>query len=95
MASTLIGKNMFKGVILITPYYRLFTERLYEAYKFLVPLTCVKPNHLFFSEFAEMDPEYAKRYEQVLTDPRNVDFFTAMTARLWVEEQDKARTSIA
>ena len=94
MANTLIGKSMFKAVILVSPYYRLFTERLYEVYKYLVPMTWVKPNHKFYSEFSEMDEEYAKTYHQVLTDPRNVDFFTATTARAWVEEQDKARTSI-
>ena len=95
MANTLVGKSMFKGVVLITPYYRLFTERLYEVYKYLVPLTYVRPNHLFLSEYAEMDPEYYKRYEQIFKDPRNVDGFTATTARIWVEEQEVARKSIS
>lgn len=62
MANTLIGKTMFKAVILVSPYYRLFTERLYEVYKYLVPLTWVKPNHLFHSEYSEMDEDYAKTY---------------------------------
>ena len=62
MANTTIGKAMFSGVVLLTPYYRLFTERLYEAYTWLIPLTNVKQNHKFFSEYAEMDPEYLARY---------------------------------
>lgn len=47
MANTTIGKAMFKGVVLLSPYYRLFTEKLYETYKYLVPLCWVKPRHLF------------------------------------------------
>jgi len=53
MANTTIGKRMFAGVVLLTPYYRLFTERLYEAYKFVVPLSYVRPNHIIMSEFEE------------------------------------------
>uniref|UniRef100_A0A7S3HUJ0 Serine aminopeptidase S33 domain-containing protein n=1 Tax=Favella ehrenbergii TaxID=182087 RepID=A0A7S3HUJ0_9SPIT len=95
MANTLIGKSMFAGVVLLTPYYRLFTERLYEAYKWLIPLTTVKPNHKFMCEYSEMDPEWAARYEPILNDSRNVNFFTATTARLWVEQQELARSSVA
>ena len=95
MANTLIGKSMFKGVVLLTPYYRLFTERLYEAYKYLVPMTYIKPNHVFRSEYSEMPQEYYQRYSEIFEDPRNVDFFTAITARLWCEEQELSRTSIA
>ena len=47
LANTTIGRAMFSGVILLTPYYRLFTERLYSAYKYLVPLTKVHPNYTF------------------------------------------------
>lgn len=86
MANTVIGKAMFSGVVLLTPYYRLFTERLYEAYKYLIPLTNVKPNHIFVSEFEDMDPDYAARYKEIFEDPRNISFFTATTARLWIEE---------
>ena len=86
MANTTIGQSLFSGVILLSPYYRLFTEKLYDVYKYLVPLTYVKPHHKFVSEFAEMDPEYYKQYAAIFEDPRNVSFFTATTARLWVEE---------
>ena len=95
MANSLLGKSMFAGVVLLTPYYRLFTERLYEAYKFLVPLTNVRPNHVFECEFSEQDPEYMARYELLFSDPRNLTFFTAVTARLWVEQQALAPTSVA
>jgi len=86
MANTVIGKSMISGVLLLTPYYRLYTERLYGAYTWLIPLTNLKPNHKFMCEFAEMDPAYLARYAHVFEDPRNVSFFTATTARLWVEE---------
>jgi len=95
MANTLIGRSMFAGVVLLTPYYRLFTERLYDVYRMLIPLSIVKPNHKFVCEYAELDPEWVAKYKQIFEDTRNLEFFTAMTARLWVEEQETARTSIA
>ena len=47
MANTVVGRSMISGVILLTPYYRLYTELLYESYKYLVPLTYFRPNHIF------------------------------------------------
>ena len=94
MANTVIGKSMFAGVILLTPYYRLFTERLYEAYKYLVPLSAVRPNHVFPCEYEEMPEEYVNKYRPIFEDPRNLLFFTARTAKIWVEEQQAARNNI-
>ena len=85
MANTTIGHSLISGVVLLSPYYRLFTEKLYESYKYLVPLTWVKPQHLFYSEFAEIDEEYYNLYKVIFEDPRNLSFFTAVTARIWVE----------
>lgn len=42
-----------------------------------------------------MDPDYAKEYDVIFSDKRYLDFFTATTARLWVEEQEKARESVS
>lgn len=94
MANTTIGKAMFAGVCLLTPYYRLFTERLYEAYKYLVPLCKVRPGHVFPCEYEDMPEDYIKKYKLIFEDPRNVLFFTATTAKIWVEEQDVARANI-
>ena len=85
---------MFSGVILITPYYRLFTEKLYQAYWQLIPLTNIKPNFAFQSEFVEMPADYLEKYGLIWNDPRNVCYFTAMTARIWIEEQEKAKQSV-
>ena len=91
MANSVIGKSMFAGVCLITPYYRLFTERLYDVYKYLVPLSIVKPNHVFPCEYKDSPEEYVEKYRFVFEDPRNLEFFTAKTATVWVEEQEAAR----
>ena len=32
MANTLLGRSLIKGVILLTPYYRLCNEKLYDSY---------------------------------------------------------------
>lgn len=94
MANTTIGKAMFSGVLLLTPYYRLFTERLYEAYKYLIPLTKVRPNHVFECEYESMPQDYIDKYRLIFEDPRNLLFFTATTAKLWVEEQAVAKQNI-
>jgi len=94
MANTTIGKSMFSGVVLLTPYYRLNNDKLYEAHNLLIPLTNIRPNHVFMSEFAESDPEYMETYRHAFEDPTNLNFFTAMTARFWIEEQEKARVSV-
>jgi len=86
MANSTIGKSMFSGIVLLTPYYRLFTERLNEVYKYLVPLTYVKPNHSFYAEYAEMPEAYVAKYREIFEDTRNVGHFTAVMACVWVEE---------
>ena len=75
----------------MTPYYRLFTERLYEAYKYLIPLVKVRPNHVFECEYETFPPEYIDKYRFIFEDKRNLLFFTAMTAKVWVEEQAVAK----
>lgn len=94
MANTTIGKAMFAGVMLLTPYYRLFTERLYQAYKWLVPLVKVRPNHIFECEYEQMPEDYIEKYRLIFEDKRNVLHFTAVTAKLWVEEQAVSRENI-
>lgn len=91
MANTTIGRAMFSGVCLLTPYYRLFTERLYESYKWLIPLCKVRPNHVFPCEYQEMPEEYLQKYRLIFEDERNLLFFTATTAKIWVEEQQVSR----
>ena len=95
MANSTIGKSMFAGLVLLTPYYRLFTERLYESYKFLVPLSYVKPNHYFPCEYSDDPEEYVAKYKFLYEDPRVLDFFYANTAKIWVEEQNVANEIIS
>lgn len=95
MANSTIGKAMFKGVVLLSPYYRLFTEKLYDIYKYLIPICWVKPRHLFVTEYSEMDADYLERYKDIFDDKRNLNAFTARLAKLWVEMQEDARTSIS
>ena len=84
MASTIIGKSMFSGIVLLTPYYHLYTERLYESYKLILPLSKIYPNYVITSEFEEKDEDYTERYKVILEDPRNLNFFTVTTAKIWV-----------
>lgn len=95
MANSIIGKSMFAGLVLLTPYYRLFTERLYESYKFLLPLSYVKPNYYFPCEYSDAPEEYVAKYKWVYDDPLVIDFFFANTAKIWVEEQNVANKTIS
>lgn len=51
MAASPVGKAMFAGLSLLTPYYHLWTEKLYESENLLRFLCAVKPNHKIPSEF--------------------------------------------
>lgn len=63
MANTVIGRSMFAGVLLLTPFYRLYTEELVEAYKYLIPLTTVNPNFVFQCKFSPLEPDYEAKYK--------------------------------
>ena len=93
MANSTIGRRMFAGIVNLTPFYRLFTERLYQAYKYLVPLCYVHPNYIFQCEYVARDEAFQKKYKNIYEDDRNIGFFTAVTARIWNEEQAKVRQS--
>ena len=56
-------------------------------YKYLVPVTAIYPAYKIPCEYKEMDPEYLAKYKELYEDPRNILDFSAMTARIWVEEQ--------
>ena len=77
---------MFAGVCLLTPYYRLWTEKLYNVYNAVKCLSKVRPNYRFESEFDGYDAEYMAEWHEIFEDPRSIYFFTAKTATVWVEE---------
>lgn len=94
MAATPVGQAMFSGLSLLTPYYRLWTEKLYKVYNAVKCLSKVRPNYEFKSEFQEDEPGYWEEWHEIFEDPRSIYSFTAKTASLWVEEQEKAREII-
>ena len=77
---------MITAVILLTPYYRLYTEKLYDSYKLLVPIAYFRPNQILPCEYSDPDPEWEAKYKWYDEDPRTVRFYTARTACIWVEE---------
>ena len=94
MLNTTIGRSMITGVILLTPFYRLFTERLYDSENKLRLLSWFAPYKKFYSEFSEKPEWYKEEYKLVNEDQKALDFFTAKTALIWIEEQRKALESI-
>lgn len=63
-------------------------------YKYLVPVTAIYPAYKIPCEYKEMDPEYLAKYKELYEDPRNILDFSAMTARIWVEEQRQAEVNV-
>ena len=82
---------MFAGILLLTPYYRLFTERLHDSYKYLLTISYIRPNHSIPCEYDDMPEEYVEKYRFCYDDPTGLMFFTAKTAVIWCEEQTKSR----
>ena len=53
-----VAKSMFTGVATLTPYYRLYKEKLYNANKIINFLNTVYPNYIIRSEFKPKTPEW-------------------------------------
>lgn len=89
MASGPIASALFSGIAVLTPYYHLWTEKLYEARTFLRVLDTVHPNYVIPSALKERDPEWKKSYQYLDDDPTYVQFLTARTGMMWIEEQER------
>ena len=94
MINSIVGKSMFSGVSLLTPYYHLWTEKLYRLYPYVKMATYVKPNHILPSEFQAESEEYMEKWHEIFEDPRSIYYFTLKMATVWVEEQRKAKEAI-
>ena len=94
MLNTTLGRSMISGIVLLSPFFRLFTERLYEAENKLRLLSWFTPFKKFHSEYTEKPDWYKEEYRSVNEDPRSLGFFTVKTALIWIEEQRKALEAI-
>ena len=91
MANTTIGRSMFAGVVLLTPYFRHARELLYQVYKYVKTLAFAHPYYIFKCNWDPPSQEYLEKYRQLIEDPKNIEFYTAQTACIWVEEQTKTK----
>ena len=96
MAATYLGKQMFSGICLLTPFYRLYKEKLYNYYPICKFLTLIgRPDTFWKSEYKPHPPEIMAEFAEKINDKRNSPGFTAKTATIWKEEQELAEKSIA
>lgn len=96
MAATFLGKQLFSGVCLLTPFYRLYKEKLYNYYPICKFLTYIGKSETFWkSEYKPHKPEHELQFADKINDKRHGSGFTAKTATLWKEEQELAEKSIA
>lgn len=89
MATGPVASAMFSGIAVLTPYYHLWTEKLYENRALLRFLDTVHPNYVAPSEFKERDPEWKEKYHFLDEDETFVSFITARTGMMWIEEQER------
>ena len=94
MATGPVASNMFTGVCTLTPYYRCWTEKLYNCKNLINFLDTVHPRYIAPSEFQERSPEWLAKWGELHGDPNCVSVFTARTGALWIEEQEKAEQSL-
>merc|ERR1712151_283733 len=94
MADGPIGSSMFSGVAALTPYYHLWTEKLYNNKRLLQFLDAVHPYYKAPSEFKARDPEWKALYGHLDEDKTFVGTFRARTGMIWIEEQERALESL-
>ena len=85
---------MFTGACVLTPYYRCWTDKLYNCRNLITFLDTVWPRYMAPSEFKERDPEWTKKWGELDEDETCVNTFTARTGKLWIEEQEKAEQAL-
>ena len=89
-----IGSNLFSGIAVLTPYYHLWTEKLYDYRNKLALLDKVKPHHIFRTEYKPRDEEFMAKWGDYERDSTIVWMFTARCGVLWIEEQEVAEKAI-
>ena len=94
MINTTIGKKMFAGIVLLSPFYRHGSERMYENERLINAVAWFRPNTKWNNEFDEKPDWYKKEYKKVIDDPKFVYHATAKTLQIFIDEQRKARQSI-
>ena len=94
MSHGIIAESLFSGVCLLTPYYRLWTEKLYNLQPVLKLATYLAPHLHIMPEFRKLKPEDEEKWGHLYHDPNNNHEFTPTTAVLWATEQERAKDSL-
>ena len=89
-----LGEKIFKAAVLLTPFYRLYDEKLYDKYPLLSIVSCIAPNKIIHMLNSENGPEYEAKWGHVVNDHGQVKLVTPMTAVSWVTMQAKAKEVI-
>ncbi len=70
MSETEIGKKMFRATILITPYYRLANEKLYNLQWQINLLSYLQPHKLIERPEMDRDRDYMIKWGRYIDDPK-------------------------
>jgi alpha-beta hydrolase superfamily lysophospholipase len=94
MSVGIISESIFTGVALLTPYYRLWTEKLYTLMPVFKLGSYIVPHLVIEPEFKPLTPEIEAKWGHIHHDPRNDHSFTPTTALIWAAEQERAQQSL-
>lgn len=86
MASSFVGQKMFKALGLITPYFRLHNEKLYDMTWKIRMIDMVLPYKPITQDWKNNDPEFARKWPFLVTDKQIIHDFTPRMAMCWLSE---------
>ena len=61
-----VASSMFAGAAVLTPYYRCWTEKLYDNSRFIKIMDTIYPNWCAPSEYPDPSPEWIAKWGELL-----------------------------
>ena len=87
MAASPIANAMFSGVVSFVPFYRCWTDKLYNYKPLFEFLDVFHPHLVKPEEKKKRDQAYMDKWGELQTDPTIVRHFTARMAKVWIDDQ--------
>lgn len=82
---------MFKAAALLTPFYRLANEGLYDQFTKIKFVSMFHPRMVIKTPKTERTPEYQTKWGHVINDEGTVRLVTPLTCINWGIMQEKAK----
>ena len=94
MAASPIGSRLFKACALLTPFFRLYDEALYQKAWQIRMIGKIAPHYMVPLEFKPYPAEMIRKWGTCLNDPQHVLFVTPTMVLTWLTEQENCEQNI-